>query len=70
MANKIQQVIRTKIHGDDVLAWAFNDHASQIPLAGLVSFSSEGVPLEILVGVEAHGRSYGSRVCKAHAFKC
>lgn len=38
--------------------------AGGVPLAGLVSFSSEPTFLTVLVGLEAQGRSYGSRVCE------
>lgn len=38
--------------------------AGTVPLAGFVSFSSDPVFLTVLVGVEAQGRSYGSRVCE------
>lgn len=41
-----------------------------VPLAGLVSFSSDGMFLVILVGVEAQGRSYGSSVCGAGRKTC
>lgn len=33
-------------------------------MAGFVSFSSDDVFLTVLLGVEAQGRSYGSRVCE------
>lgn len=53
--------------GKEAASWRLfrNDEcAVRVPLAGLVSFSSDEAFLEVLVGVKAQGRSYGFRVCE------